>query len=79
MITTGVLSDDRASQATMTSLRCGQRTARTPSDFFGVPATGRQVSGGAVSFFQLRYGKVVEYLVVVDQYPLLQQMGVLQG
>jgi steroid delta-isomerase-like uncharacterized protein len=44
--------------------------------FLGVPATGRKLSGQAVSFFKLRDGMVVEYELVLDVYPILRQMGV---
>jgi len=45
--------------------------------FLGVPATGREISGQAVSFFKLRDGMVVEYELVLDVYPILRQMGVI--
>jgi steroid delta-isomerase-like uncharacterized protein len=52
-------------------------TGTHSANFFGVEATGRRITGTAVSFFKLRDGKVTDYVAVVDQYPLLQQMGAL--
>ncbi len=44
--------------------------------FMGVPATGKEITIGAIDILRLADGKVVEHWGVMDTYGLLQQLGV---
>lgn len=46
-------------------------------EFFGIPATGKIVSAAGVDIYRLEGGKMAEHWHVVDQLPMLQQLGVL--
>lgn len=50
-------------------------TARHTGDFFGIPATGRQVEFGGVHIARIKEGKVVEHWGNNDDLGLMRQLG----
>jgi steroid delta-isomerase-like uncharacterized protein len=50
-------------------------TGTHTGEYFGVPATGRQVSMQVVDIARFAHGKVVEHWGVADQLSLLQQLS----
>jgi predicted ester cyclase len=44
-------------------------------EFFGVPATGREFTGTAVSRISFENGQITEYMVRPDALGILQQLG----
>jgi steroid delta-isomerase-like uncharacterized protein len=58
---------------------CWRGSGTHSNELFGAPATGRTLTGEAVSLFEVRNGRVVDDQVVVDLYPLMRQMGVIAG
>jgi len=46
-------------------------------NFFGIPATGKQISMGGISVYRVIGGKLAEAWVQYDQLGLMQQLGVI--
>ena len=47
--------------------------------FFGLVATGQQVSVAGIAIFRLRHGQIVEEWLLTDQFKAMQQLGVKEG
>jgi steroid delta-isomerase-like uncharacterized protein len=47
------------------------------TEFFGVPATGKQLPGAGVEIFRIANGKIAERWVYIDMMPTLAALGVL--
>jgi steroid delta-isomerase-like uncharacterized protein len=54
-------------------------TGTHSGDFFGIPATGRQIKINGVYIVRIADGKIVEHWGMNDEAGLLRQMGVLPG
>lgn len=54
-------------------------TGTQDGDFLGMPASGRSVAGSALNFWRVEDGLLVEHWEVVDQFALLQQLGIIPG
>jgi steroid delta-isomerase-like uncharacterized protein len=50
-------------------------TGTHQGEFFGIPATGKQVSWKIIDIMSVRDGKVVDHWVVADVMGLMQQLG----
>jgi predicted ester cyclase len=51
-------------------------TGTHQGDFFGIPATGKQVDIYEVGVFRLEHGQVVEGWFMADELGLIEQLGV---
>ncbi len=54
-------------------------TGTHTGDFFGIPATGKQISVGGVFIVRISDGRIVEHWGVEDEAGLLRQVGILPG
>lgn len=54
-------------------------TGTHAGDFFGIPATGKQISVGGVFIVRIADGRIVEHWGVEDEAGLLRQLGMLPG
>ncbi|MGH9190127.1 MAG: ester cyclase [Acidimicrobiales bacterium] len=52
-------------------------TGTHASEFFGVPATGKQISAEGMNFYRLAEGRITEVWTQFDALGLLQQLGAL--
>jgi steroid delta-isomerase-like uncharacterized protein len=48
-------------------------------EFFGIPATGKQVTIEVIDIVQFGNGKIIDHWNVVNQLGLMQQLGVIAG
>lgn len=46
-------------------------------DFLGIPATGKSVTVAGIDIYRLQGGRMAEHWHVIDQLPMLQQLGVI--
>lgn len=69
-----LIADDIVAEADKVAVRATFRGTHK-GEFFGIPATGKEVSVSLMLIYRIAGGKIVEHWVNADQLSLMQQLG----